>query len=206
MLLKKAFLNIGVKKAETPNPIDRFLERYVLIIFPSYIKPNHLTFFRYLSVPFIFYLLFFQYYLAGLIAFTISVLTDLFDGAMARTRRQITFWGKVNDPLADKLLIGIVGAVMIIRYVSLEIMFIIIFLEVLTITIVAFLYDRKGNPGSILPGKIKMVFQSLGVLLLTLFALNNSLIILDLAVISLYISILFSTINVLFCFFVGKSL
>ncbi len=206
MSLAKRILKIGTQKFEEPNSIDKVLDKVFLWAFPTYVKPNHLTVFRYISTPFIFYLLFFQYYLIGFIAFFISAMTDALDGAMARTRGQITSWGKINDPLADKLLIGLVGAIMIIKYVSLEIIFIIIILEILTIAIVAFFYDAKENPGAMLPGKIKMALQSLGVGLIILYAMQGFPLYLSVAIVFLYLSILFSIINVLFCLFWGKSL
>lgn len=205
MQIAKKILEVGSRKFEKPNRLDRVIEKIFLWAFPDFIKPNHLTVFRYISTPIVFYLLFFQYYLIGFIAFLISALTDALDGAMARTRRQITSWGKINDPLADKLLIGLVGALMIIRYVSLEVIFIIVTLEILTIVIVSFLYDRKENPGALLPGKIKMLFQSLGVGLIILYVLLSAPFLLSIAVFLLYLSILFSSINVLFCLFIGKS-
>src|SRR6185436_165458 len=42
--------------------------------------------------------------LAG-IAFAIASITDYFDGYIARTRKLITVYGKLMDPLADKFLV-----------------------------------------------------------------------------------------------------
>ena len=69
--------------------------------------PNQLTLLRMALIP-PFISLFlsdnvaFQW--AGLGVFLLSAITDYFDGKIARERGQITNFGKVMDPLADKLL------------------------------------------------------------------------------------------------------
>ncbi|MHA3022458.1 CDP-diacylglycerol--glycerol-3-phosphate 3-phosphatidyltransferase [Mycobacterium sp. BMJ-28] len=40
------------------------------------------------------------------IVFTVAVITDHFDGALARSYGMVTEFGKLADPIADKLLIG----------------------------------------------------------------------------------------------------
>ena len=71
--------------------------------------PNYLTVLRIISIPFI--LLPLQSgksnssLLAALI-FSIAFLTDWLDGFIARKKNLVTKFGKILDPLADKLLIG----------------------------------------------------------------------------------------------------
>lgn len=43
--------------------------------------------------------------IAGIV-FWVMGLTDLFDGILARSLKQVTVWGKFLDPIADKLLIS----------------------------------------------------------------------------------------------------
>lgn len=50
----------------------------------------------------------------GVLVFTAG-LTDLFDGMLARALNQVSEFGKVLDPLADKLCIGIIGAVLTLK-------------------------------------------------------------------------------------------
>jgi cardiolipin synthase len=44
--------------------------------------------------------------LAACIVFGIAAITDYFDGRLARVRRQISDFGRMLDPIADKLLVG----------------------------------------------------------------------------------------------------
>ena len=65
--------------------------------------PNYLTIVRVIFVPIIFSLILTENYLIAFIVFTISSLTDIADGIIARKYNLITEWGKLMDPLADKL-------------------------------------------------------------------------------------------------------
>ncbi|MDO9486723.1 MAG: CDP-diacylglycerol--glycerol-3-phosphate 3-phosphatidyltransferase [Actinomycetota bacterium] len=71
--------------------------------------PNFLTSLRILAVPVLIWLLASEGDSARFWAtavFLIAALTDLVDGAVARRRNQITSFGKLADPIADKALIG----------------------------------------------------------------------------------------------------
>lgn len=204
-LLNK-IVKISKKEFERPNLFDRLLDRYFLWIFPQSIKPNHLTSFRYATIPFIIILLKNSIYTVALPLFLISVLSDAFDGALARTRDQITSWGKTHDPLADKLLVGTIGFILITEYIGLEMIMVILLLELLTIVAAISLYNPKENPGARLPGKIKMFCQSVGLVALLIFAISGTFPILFFALVFFYVSIFFSILNVLFCIFFVKSL
>src|SRR5512136_671782 len=69
--------------------------------------PNQLTLIRVLIVPVLVVVLLTKLsdWLA-LAIFLAAALTDLIDGYLARSRKQITVLGKLMDPIADKLLIG----------------------------------------------------------------------------------------------------
>ena len=69
---------------------------------------NILTFIRIALVPlylWLFGLKSFVAVLLALIVFVIAAVTDLYDGRLARSRKEITRLGKFLDPLADKFLV-----------------------------------------------------------------------------------------------------
>ncbi len=69
--------------------------------------PNKLTVLRIILTPFylLAMLLEFRYhYLVAALIFIVASLTDMLDGKIARKRNLITTFGKLCDPLADKML------------------------------------------------------------------------------------------------------
>ncbi len=71
--------------------------------------PNYLTLLRIISIPFILFPLQSGRPSSSLWAaliFSVSFLTDWLDGFIARKKNLVTKFGKIFDPLADKLLIG----------------------------------------------------------------------------------------------------
>lgn len=67
--------------------------------------PNILTVFRFVLIPFMVFAYLDGLKLFALFIFLLASFTDLLDGYIARKRNQITTFGKVMDPLADKLLV-----------------------------------------------------------------------------------------------------
>jgi len=67
--------------------------------------PNKLTIGRILVVPVFVILLMFEYYYISAIIFVLASLTDMFDGMIARKYNLVTNFGKIMDPLADKILV-----------------------------------------------------------------------------------------------------
>ena len=67
--------------------------------------PNVLTIIRIILIP-VFTILFFKgHKMASLAVFCAASLTDMLDGYLARKLNQITDFGKLFDPLADKLMV-----------------------------------------------------------------------------------------------------
>lgn len=66
--------------------------------------PNILTIMRFLLIPFFAYFLYAQQYCVSIFLFLLGGLTDILDGYIARKFDLITSWGKLADPLADKLM------------------------------------------------------------------------------------------------------
>jgi CDP-diacylglycerol---glycerol-3-phosphate 3-phosphatidyltransferase len=76
---------------------------------PIWNIPNYLTFLRIFSIPFILVPLQFDEPKSSLwaaIIFAAAFFTDWLDGFIARKKNLVTKFGKILDPLADKLLIG----------------------------------------------------------------------------------------------------
>lgn len=78
---------------------------------PAWNLPNSLTLARIVLVPVLGWLLFesrdsmFSFW--ALVVFGLASLTDLIDGKLARSRGQITPFGELWDPIADKALTGV---------------------------------------------------------------------------------------------------
>jgi len=66
--------------------------------------PNILTITRILLLPLFATLLIYRYYDYALILFLISSVTDVLDGLIARAKKQVTAFGSILDPVADKFL------------------------------------------------------------------------------------------------------
>lgn len=66
--------------------------------------PNILTTIRFFMVPFFAYYLYVQQYDIAVIIFIAAGITDVLDGYIARKNNIVTEWGKLADPLADKLM------------------------------------------------------------------------------------------------------
>ncbi len=143
---------------------DRILSATVLTLFPKWVTPNQITVFRFFTVPFVLFLVFIEQYKIGLILFAISAFTDALDGALARTTNRVTEWGKIYDPVADKLLIGTTALVLVPRHLGFGIVFAVLFIEMLTIG-GAYYFKNKGVVAIQANGwgKAKMFCQSLGV-------------------------------------------
>ena len=67
--------------------------------------PNVLTMIRLLLIPVFVALFFTGHKFAALCVFVAASLTDMLDGYLARKLNQITDFGKLFDPLADKLMV-----------------------------------------------------------------------------------------------------
>jgi cardiolipin synthase len=67
--------------------------------------PNILTTFRIVLVPLLGYMMQLGEYVPAAIIFIAAVFTDFLDGFLARKFNQVTNFGKVMDPVADKLLV-----------------------------------------------------------------------------------------------------
>lgn len=145
---------------------DGLVKKVLLWMFPYSLRPNHFTVARFILTPVVLVLLY--YHLRGWAfgVFAVAVCTDFIDGAMARTRGQITPVGMVIDPIADKLLVGTVLAWVGYQYLVVQIILGFIALELLLLA-VGLALGRPGDrarPANVF-GKTKMVVQSIAVVM-----------------------------------------
>jgi len=131
--------------------------------------PNALTIFRILALPFCAYALFKNggeddsWRIIAFILFFIVGLSDILDGKIARSRNQITEFGKLLDPIADKAMLATasIGA-SILGMLSWWVTAIFLIREV-AVTILRFAVIKKGVIPASRGAKLKTFFQSFGV-------------------------------------------
>ena len=131
--------------------------------------PNALTIFRILALPFCAYALFKNggeddsWRIIAFTLFFIVGLSDVLDGKIARSRNQITEFGKLLDPIADKAMLATasIGA-SILGMLSWWVTAIFLIREV-AVTILRFAVIKKGVIPASKGAKVKTFFQSFGV-------------------------------------------
>lgn len=134
--------------------------------------PNILTIIRILFIPVfvvIYYLGFYGWNIVTAILIAIASVTDYLDGAIARKYNLITDFGKLIDPIADKLLVA--AALLILLDWGKVSAWVVIILIGREFIISGFRMVAAGKGVVIaagMSGKIKTVVQMLGVILLFL--------------------------------------
>jgi len=149
-------------------PHDRLFAWTLVPLTPKWIRPNHLTIFSMILTPFVLYTLWTESWYWALGLFLFAALTDAWDGSLARLRKQITLWGTMADPVADKLLIGSVVVLFVAQEINIIFAITIVCIE-LMLMIGAYIRKHQGRYTSANGyGKLKMLLQVLGVSLLLL--------------------------------------
>jgi CDP-diacylglycerol--glycerol-3-phosphate 3-phosphatidyltransferase len=124
---------------------------------------NRITVMRILLVP-IFILAFYlpeplSYYVSGLI-FAIAGWSDWFDGYLARTRNEVTAFGRFLDPVADKLLVTVALILLVdVGFASAILVLIIICREIVISSLREWLAERSVIVHVSQMGKWKTVIQ-----------------------------------------------
>ena len=144
--------------------------------------PNTLTFLRILFAVVVFTMIGLRYYDLALLFFVLAAFTDFLDGWWARRFKQITVFGRVMDPFADKFLIcgAFVCFVTIPELTSdrsypswlmLQAWMVIIIVgrELFVTTLRAFIEESGGDFSAKWIGKCKMAIQCAAVILTLLY-------------------------------------
>ncbi len=106
----------------------------------------------------------------AILTFAVAIYTDKLDGDLARSRGLITDFGKIADPIADKLLIG---SALILLAVLGELWWwiaIVILVREVGITLLRFAVIKYGVMPASRGGKLKTVVQTLAIFLYLLQA------------------------------------
>lgn len=120
--------------------------------------PNILTMCRFVLVPFIFIAIVNENYLLAFILLTVSGLTDVLDGFIARKFNFITNFGRLMDPLADKTTqIFTLIALSFIGIIPNWILVVVFIKETIMVAGASFLYGKKLVVSSRWYGKLATV-------------------------------------------------
>jgi CDP-diacylglycerol---glycerol-3-phosphate 3-phosphatidyltransferase len=153
-------------KKQMLYPQDIVLNKTLLRIIPDYIWPTYFSFIRILLAPVVaYYVAFGESLVFALILYSLISFTDTIDGALARTRDQITDLGKIIDPIADKLLFGLTGIFVLPQFGHTKLLLIIIGMELGVVVVGYFFVKNKAEMAANIFGKIKLVLQVIGMLL-----------------------------------------
>lgn len=132
--------------------------------------PNKLTMLRIALVPF--FVLFMAIPMestcpkyVALAIYILASITDFLDGYIARSRRLITKFGKIADPLADKLLVSS-GFVMLtcLDIIPGWITCIVLFRDFTVSSLRMFAVNNNSDVAAVWSGKVKTVFQMIGII------------------------------------------
>lgn len=120
--------------------------------------PNILTMSRFVFIPFIFTFILKENYLLAFIFLSISGLTDVLDGFIARRFNFISNFGKLIDPLADKATqIFTLVALSFVNIVPFWFLMVVFLKEALMIAGASFLYGKNLVVSSRWYGKLATV-------------------------------------------------
>ena len=129
-------------------------------------------------------------YLSTVILFIFISLTDFFDGYIARRDNLVTNFGKLMDPIADKIFVFSI-LIVLVRYNLLSVWFVLILLsrEFVVVTIRTLIVENGGEiVAASNVAKLKTATQMLAILFIILFSFGkiaNSIVMLPSVILSL---------------------
>lgn len=132
--------------------------------------PNKLTIGRVIAVPFFILFYFMSQYWAALVVFCAASLTDMLDGKIARKYGLVTNFGKIMDPLADKILVYSALCLLVGDRIISSWVLIIILAREFTIAGMRTVAASEGRViAAAMSGKIKTVLQMAAVIFLLIY-------------------------------------
>lgn len=113
--------------------------------------PNVLTAIRFIFIPVFAYYLSMgsrdrkEYYYIAVFLFLLAGLTDVLDGYIARKYNMITSWGKLADPLADKLMQLTALIILAVKHLVPEVLLAIVIIKEIFMGIGSILLYKQQN-------------------------------------------------------------
>jgi len=145
--------------------------------------PNILTVLRFFLIPFTIYFLVNDQFILAILFLTFSGITDILDGTIARKFNLITNFGKLIDPLADKITqVSILGTLVMKNIIPLWILVIVLIKEAAMVAGASFLYGKELVVSSKWYGKSATVLFYLAIVLSMIFRDLNIKTIIDLII------------------------
>jgi CDP-diacylglycerol--glycerol-3-phosphate 3-phosphatidyltransferase len=135
---------------------------------------NLLTTVRLILVPVFLFMLFagggyeIRWRIASFVVFGVAMVTDRFDGALARSYGIVTEFGKLADPIADKTLLGAALIGLSLLHELAWWVTIVIMAREVGITVLRFAVLRRGVIPASHGGKLKTLVQAIAIGLLIL--------------------------------------
>lgn len=139
-----------LKKMNLPNKLTMLRMLLVIVFVVFMCLPTKFVWAKYVSLG----------------AFVVASITDFLDGYISRKKNLVTKFGKIMDPLADKLLVSagfimLTGAGIIPAWIT----FIVVFRDFFVNALRMFAVDSGEDVSAGLSGKIKTIFQMIGIVL-----------------------------------------
>jgi len=176
-------------------PHDKVMAKVVLPLIPKNWEPNYFTIARFFLTPVVVFAIIYERLYLSIFLFLIAAFTDMIDGSLARVRNKITNWGKLYDPLADKLLIGSIVYILVSKYIDFYAALVIISLESILIIGGAWRASRNIEVHANLWGKIKMVLQVIGGIFLLIALPTHGKFLISISATAFYLAIAFGIIT-----------
>lgn len=136
--------------------------------------PNKLTIARIIAVPFFIAAYYLEWHLVAFLIFIAASFTDMLDGKIARKYDLVTNFGKIMDPLADKVLVYSAFCLMVPDPVPGWMLIIILAREFLVAGVRTVAASEGIVIAAAMSGKIKTVLQMVAVCMLLMAPVINT--------------------------------